>query len=91
MIVEWFFSLAGGVWGWVTGFMPAISDDSGVIVTAQNFMATLGEGAGLMGAWVPWVTLGLCLATVIPVYLGSMAVRLARAIIGHLPIIGGNG
>lgn len=83
--------LAKIAWGWIAGLMPAISDDNGVLITATNFVGTMGEGAGLLGAWIPWTTLALCLGVVVPVYLGSMAVRLARAILGHAPLIGGNG
>lgn len=91
MIVEWFMSLASTVWGWIAGFFPAISDDQGVIITAQNFFSTIASGAGLLGAWIPWLTVSLCLAVVVPVYLAAMTVRLVRAILGHVPLIGGNG
>lgn len=87
MITEWLMSFGSGFADWLLTIMPGVPIIDGFIGSA----AALGGFAGSLGVWVNWVGIGLLVGQVMAVYLAMFIFKIIRAIIGHLPIIGGNG
>lgn len=87
MITEWLVSLGSGFGDWILSILPGIPLIDGFVGGA----AALGGFAGSLGVWVNWVGVGLLVLQVLTLYFVSFGVRIVRAIIGHLPVIGGNG
>jgi len=79
------------VFGSLSDLLPSSDQLDSVIVTAGNFALPLATGLASLGAWIPWATVGVCLAALFPVYLGSLLFKLVRVIWGYVPFIGGNG
>lgn len=57
--------------------------------SASNFIPTVFNFAGSLGVWVPWSLLGIVMAAVVAVWVGSFAFKLIRIIISH--VTGGGG
>lgn len=90
MIVEWFVMLAGQMWNMVTeGFKPW--DEAGVVITADRFLAPMMGGIVATSNWLPWGTLAISLGIVGTLYIVSFTIKLLRAILAHIPFIGGAG
>lgn len=89
MIVEWLMSIGGGFAEWLASIVPAIPNDflAGMVGTA----AVLGGFAGSLSVWVNWVLVGWLVVQVMTMYFVLFAVRIVRAVVGHIPLIGGNG
>ena len=90
MIADWFIQLASVVLGWALDTFPPF-DDSGIVITAENFFLPWLGGIHELGVWMPWNALRICVPIVMTVYLVSLLARFFRVILGHIPLIGGNG
>jgi hypothetical protein len=90
VIVETFMGLLTGVIGGAFGLIPP-DPMASVAFSMDDLITPLSTGLASLGAWVPWQPLVICSPLVFGVYSASMLVRAARAVIGHLPFIGGNG
>ena len=91
MIVEWFMLLAAQLWDGIANGLPPATAGDGVYITADRFLAPMAAGIASTSSWVPWGTLGVCLAIVTTLYVASFTIKLLRAIAAHIPFIGGAG
>lgn len=90
MITDFFINLGTVVFGWFLSIIPQF-DDSGIIVNAQNIVTPFAAGIAALGAWLPWAPLVVLMNLMPGVYLVSLFARFLRALLGHIPAIGGNG
>lgn len=89
MIVEWIMSIGAAVAEWLITGLPAA--EVNWVISADNLLAPFFAGAFSLGAWLPWGTLQVVMPIVFSTYVLSLFARALRAVIGHLPMIGGNG
>lgn len=89
MITEWLISLGVDTGGWLLTLLPALPSD--FLEGAVGTTVALGGFVGTMGVWVNWVLVSWLVAESFAVYLLMMTVRIIRALIGHVPFVGGNG
>lgn len=89
MITEWLFGIGSGFVSWVVDLMPQL--DADVVGGASNTIAPLGALVGSMGVWVNWAAMAAQVALVGSLWFTFLAVRVVRALIGHIPLVGGNG
>lgn len=87
MITEWLVGMGGEFGAWVLSILPGIPLIDGWVGGAT----ALGAFAGSLGVWVDWFGISLLVVQVMTLYFLSLAVRILRAVIGHVPMIGGNG
>lgn len=91
MISDFFITLAANVSAWLLSFLPGGNlVDQGIVTSGQG-LANIFALMGSLGTWVNWMVLGTCVSSVMGLYFVSLLVRVFRAVIGHLPMIGGNG
>ncbi len=90
MIIEFLFDLAAGFVEWIAGLMPDfeppvwMADPLGPIATALGFMSSFGN-------WVDFVAIGSILLTAVTVYVIAFGSKFIRALLAHLPFVGGKG
>lgn len=90
MIVEWLMTVSAGFTEWVASLMPDwdppgwMTDPLGPVVTG------IGAGAS-MGAWVDWTAVGVIVGTTTLVFAIAFGIKLVRAILSYVPLIGGAG
>lgn len=85
MITEWFIGIWVGFTGWVTGLIPTF-DESIQSIGLMAILQPVVVAAGGLGAWIPWLLLGILAPVVISMYVGSL---LLRAIKSLIPTISG--
>ncbi len=91
MIVEWLLQLSSWWNGLVAGMMPPADLQGFDPATQTEGWAPLMSWLGGVGYWVnvpalAWIT-GLALIA----YVASLLAKLVRAIISHVPLVGGKG
>jgi hypothetical protein len=92
LIVEVFFAIATGLVGSVFGLLPADSlVPDQILPSVDNIVQPFANGMASLGAWVPWGAIVNCAPFVFGAYVVALFVRALRVILGHLPLIGGNG
>jgi hypothetical protein len=91
VITEWLISIAAGIGSFFVGFLPDMSGTNGMIVTAQNSLASVLVGAGALGAWIPWLVLGATFAVVMTTYLAGITLKVVLKLWSFMPFIGGSG
>lgn len=91
MIVEWFFGLGDGLSGWFFSMIPAPANEAALIVSTDNLFTPFASGMSSLGAWLPWGVLSVTVPVVMSIYLVSLFARALRVVLGHIPLIGGNG
>lgn len=91
MITEWFMGLGGMVLDFLFGVMPPIPNESAFIINPNDLLTPFMAGINGLGVWLPWQVLTFFLPLVLSVYLISLFARALRAVLGHIPLIGGNG
>lgn len=90
MISQYFITLGVGLVGWMGTLFPGWDPPDWMTGTPQMLLEFLNTFQGL-GVWVDWTALGICSSAVIGVYGTGFAIRLTRAIVAHIPFIGGGG
>jgi hypothetical protein len=91
VITDFFQNLALSFLDWLISLMPVFSDASGVVVTASNFLSTLVVAGASLGVWIPWQTVGICAGLVSSAYVTFLTFKAARALLAHVPFVGGAG
>lgn len=91
MIVEFFIQLGTAMVTWVLGLLPSTDSAEDLIISAENAFAPIMAGAGALGAWLPWGTLGLVFPVVIAFYIAAFGVKVFRQLFTHVPLFGGTG
>lgn len=89
MIIEWVVQAGTTVMNWIIQLFPGVPAQQ--IIDAQGNFTGLGSIVGSMSVWVNWLALGAQISVVMGLYFTFLALRIVRALIGHLPLIGGNG
>lgn len=90
MIVEWLIYISTGFAEWVGGLFPTL-DIPGELVNLDdsvNGLFLYGEG---MGAFVPWGVVGSLAAIPLLIWVGGLTIKALRAMLAHIPFIGGRG
>lgn len=90
MIVEWFMQMSGGFLDWLATLFPPVELPEWVEHPFDGVDAIVGVVVGA-GTWVDFVVLGGVALAVLAVYVVGVGIRLVRAIIAHIPAIGGGG
>lgn len=89
MITEWLIEVGAGLAQWFLLLLPSLPFEA--VVSGIGVMAELGFTVASLGVWVDWFALSAQVAIVVGLYFTFLAVRIGRAMLGHFPLIGGNG
>lgn len=90
MIIEWLMSVAGGFVQWLAGLFPVLELPDELVHLDDSFNNVFAMGDGL-GAFIPWPLVGAIAALPLVVWVGGLTIRALRALVAHLPWIGGRG
>lgn len=90
MIFEFIIGLGVDVGASLVESIPTFGAEN-VVFTTGDVLSPFVGGIASLGAWLPWDALAVTSAIVLPVYLGSLFARFLRAVLGHIPLVGGNG
>jgi hypothetical protein len=93
MIVTWFLQAASAGWRWFLGLVPADAAHpiQQVAPSMMDLITPFATGIASTGVWLPWDVLIICIGVTSAFYAVGFALRLARAVLGHVPFVGGNG
>lgn len=92
MIVDWFIDIALEWIIGMIGFWPEPEPGfEAAIVSATSGIQPVVSGLYSLGVWIPWGTALMCLGVVSAFYFGAFLLRIFRALISHVPFIGGGG
>lgn len=89
MVTELLLAVAQLIATWVQGLFPPLPTDN--LLDGLVQLATIGQYVGSLSVWVNWLALAAQVAFVLGTYFTFLGVRIARALIGHVPLFGGNG
>jgi hypothetical protein len=90
VIIEWLIDIGVGIAEWASTLFPTLDLPAALVNVDDGFNSVMAMGSGL-GAFVDFPLIGLIAGVPITVWLGGLSVRAARALIAHLPFIGGRG
>lgn len=90
MIAEFFASLGMDIAIWVTTLFPEWEIPPWVGDARGQLLAMLQTHNGL-GVWVDWGMMGLCITATATTYGVVLTIKLVRAVIAHIPQVGGRG
>lgn len=89
MISAWFISIATNVFVWALSLTGGIKIDSSTL--SWSWLGGLASLIASMSVWVPWWLIVTVTAFSLGVWLLTFTARIVRALIGHVPLVGGNG
>ena len=89
MITEWFI-------GWVSDFLIFVATllpswAPGELADAASTLHAAVQNFADFGVWVDWTVLGVCMAAVFGAWAIAVGTKLIRALLAHIPQIGGAG
>lgn len=90
MIIEWLYSVAAGFVGWVGDLMEPIELPSW-LADGLDGISTFVTAASGLGAWFPWEVLALVVASMVAIYLVTLAGKAVLKLAAFFPLIGGSG
>ena len=90
MILEFLLSLVTIPVTYLGSLMPKFEVPSWVKAFDDQVNSFL-SGLGGMGVWVPWSLLITVVGVVLVVWAASLSVQVVRALVAHVPMIGGRG
>lgn len=90
MIIEWIVNVACGFASWV-GSLTGGWEPPSWMTDAHSGLVTMLQSFAGFGVWVDWVAIGICVPTLLAVWVATVGVRLLRAIVAHIPLFGGSG
>jgi hypothetical protein len=91
VITEWFINLGGGVVTWFLSLLPGSSTLPDGVIQAGDGLSSFGALVGSMAVWVNWGALFAAVTFALSWWVAMSVVRIFRAVIGHIPLVGGNG
>lgn len=91
MITNAVVQFAVGFLSIVCGWFPKQPAVDQVVVTAGGFLQPIVDGAASLGVWVPWGTIGACMAVVVPLFIATFLFKTLRALASYIPLVGGAG
>lgn len=90
MIVEWAAQICMDLAVFFAGLFPEWEIPE-FMTSGDGWLGVMAESLYGLGVWVDWGALGICLTAVGGVYVVAGLIKLARAVIAHLPMVGGAG
>lgn len=90
MITEALLRAGASFASWILGLFPSWEPPAWATDTTGNLKNVLEWFTGL-GVWVDWNALGICIGAVVGTYLVGFLIKLTRAVVAHIPMIGGAG
>lgn len=90
MIVEWIVSVGSGFASWVASLFPVLELPEWFTGVDELVNDVFGYGDGL-GAWIDWPIVVPILVAPLAIWALALGVRAARALIAHIPFLGGKG
>ncbi len=90
MIVEWIVSVGAAIASWVATLFPVLDIPPSLTTLDDSMSGIFAMGTGL-GAWIDWPTVGTLMAVPLIVWVAGLTIRGIRALLAHLPFIGGRG
>lgn len=90
MIVEWLMKIGADLWNWFIHLFDGV-DFPDVVKSPPPEVAEFLSRLHGFGVWIPFGRFGVIVLAGVAFVSGCFALRAARAAIGHLPWIGGNG
>lgn len=90
MIVEWLMGVSAGFLGWMGDLFPPV-DVPEWLEDPFLGMQPVVEAAIGWGVWVNVPFMLVIAVGLVGFYAVTFTVRLVRAVVGHFPVIGGNG
>lgn len=90
MISEWFLSMASGFVTFIAGLFGEWTPPTQLTDATGALQAVMGTFVGL-GVWVDWGVLGACVTASLAAWAVVVGIKLIRALLAHVPQIGGAG
>lgn len=90
MIIEWLLEISAGFLEWVGTLFPPIDLPDWVANPFFGLQEVVEAAAG-WGVWVNVPLMAAAVGVTVAVYGVTATVKLVRALIAHVPVIGGNG
>lgn len=89
MITEWLVAVVQDLLVFVANLLPSWSP--GDMAAARSTLVNLVQQFADFGVWVDWTLLGVCMAAVTTAWAVAVGTKLIRALLAHLPGVGGAG
>ncbi len=89
MIVDWLITVGSGAGQWLLLLIPSLPLDA--LLSGTALLADLATTVASLGVWVDWFALAAQVTLVMGLYFTFLALRILRALLGHIPLVGGNG
>jgi len=90
MIIEWLLDLALSIVEWIFSLFGGIQIP-GNIRNPSGALGSLFSQIGSLGVWVPWGVISVCVVSVLGVWGIMFLVKVIRQFIAHVPQFGGAG
>lgn len=90
MITEWLVKVGAGFVDWIVSLFPTLALPDGLVHLDDSVNGILAMGDGL-GAFFDWTALGLLAAIPLTVWVAGLLLKGTRALLAHIPLIGGKG
>lgn len=89
MILDWLITIGAGAAQWLLLLLPSLPLDA--LMNGSAILADLGGTVASLGVWVDWFALAAQVTLVLGLYFTFLGLRILRALLGHIPFVGGNG
>lgn len=89
MIIEWLVTIAANVVGWISDNL--LTWDGAQPRAIWSEMEGMVAQVGSMGVWIDWASIATAVGLAVTVWLACLAIKAVRALIAHIPQIGGAG
>lgn len=89
MISDWMIDVALGFALWFLDLLPPIHLDPQFL--DGSYLQLVLDWFDGLGVWVVWPVVVLCVSTVAGTWLLGFGVKALRALIAHIPFVGGKG
>lgn len=90
MFIEWLAQVGAAIGEWFAGLIPPLDIPDELVHLDEAINSIFEYGNGL-GAWIDLQLCAAILAIPLVVWVVGLSVRAIRAIIAHIPFIGGGG
>lgn len=90
MITEWLIAVGSGFAKFIVTLFPTLSLPSGLVNVDDSVRGVIEMAAGT-GVFVDWTYIGLVAGIPLAIWAGGLLLKGTRALIAHLPFVGGRG
>lgn len=91
MITEWLLGLGQTVVTWFASLFPPADEMPDFLRDLDSTISGLLSNLSGIGAWVDWAYIIVIVLAVAGLWLVAFGIKVLRALIAHLPLIGGKG